>query len=415
MPDADGGIGKPTIKEKEVLYMQFDISKQRLPVVYKRGNKDCYLDPVRKKLIYITPEETVRQKVISYLVDDLNVPAEMISVESHLSHYGVQSKRRADIIVHGADNEGVLRPVAIVECKAPGIILGEKAAAQITDYCNSLGCDFAMMVNDCESFTYHYDEKRDEYVQIEGLPKYTDLLENKFSIFDPGEFPARISQKEISKFLKENLDEYDPNISNLTEHNLACAAFNLLEGLLDPRHKLPKRHYDMFTLIEDYGVRTLSYGDASGGSFDGLYRSFIIETNGSTEFVSIGLSTYATYAHPNDVKTSLNVAIDNEKESHQALQLVLDDNVERSGDRFTFLHHGKIAVSNKGSGKVDELREYIATSRPQLIYGKKFLLGTLVNDRDWHIDDPEVVKLIENLISYALIRDEYRSEVKQRK
>lgn len=415
MPDADGGIGKPTIKEKEVLYMQFDISKQRLPVVYKRGNKDCYLDPVRKKLIYITPEETVRQKVISYLVDDLNVPAEMISVESHLSHYGVQSKRRADIIVHGADNEGVLRPVAIVECKAPGIILGEKAAVQITDYCNSLGCDFAMMVNDCESFTYHYDEKRDEYVQIEGLPKYTDLLENKFSVFDPGEFPARISQKEISKFLKENLDEYDPNISNLTEHNLACAAFNLLEGLLDPRHKLPKRHYDMFTLIEDYGVRTLSYGNASGGSFDGLYRSFIIETNGSTEFVSIGLSTYATYAHPNDVKTSLNVAIDNEKESHHALQLVLDDNVERSGDRFTFLHHGKIAVSNKGSGKVDELREYIATSRPQLIYGKKFLLGTLVNDRDWHIDDPEVVKLIENLISYALIRDEYRSEVKQRK
>ena len=53
--------------------------------------------------------------------------------------------------------------------------------------------------------------------------------------------------------------------------------------------------------------------------------------------------------------------------------------------------------------------------RPQLISGKKFLLGNLINDRDWHIDDPEVIKLIENLISYALIRDEYRSEVKQRK
>lgn len=395
--------------------MYFDISKQRLPVIYKRGNKDCYLDPVRKKLIYITPEETVRQKVISYLIDDLNVPAEMISVEAHLSHYGVQSKRRADIIVHGADSEGILRPVAIVECKAPGIILGEKAAAQITDYCNSLGCDFAMMVNDCESFTYHYDEQKDEYIQIEGLPKYEELLENKFSLFDPGEFPARIEHDRISDFLKENLDEYDPNISNLTEHSLACAAFNLLEGLLDPRHRLPVRKYDMFTLIEDYGVRTLSYGNASGGSFDGLYRSFIIQTNGSTEFVSIGLSTYCTYAHPNDVKTSLNVAIDNEKESHLALQLVLDDNVEHIGNKFTFLHHGKIAVSNKGSGKVDELREYVAARRPQLICGKKFLLGNLINDRDWHIDDPEVVKLIENLISYALIRDEYRSEVKQRK
>lgn len=395
--------------------MQFDISKQRLPVIYKRGGKDCYLDPIRKKLIYITPEETVRQKVISYLIDDLKVPAEMILVEEHLSHYGIQSKRRADIIVHAADNDGILRPIAIIECKAPGIILGEKAAAQITDYCNLLGCDFAMMVNDCESFCYHYDEKQEAYVQIEGLPEYTDLLENKYSIFDPGEFPDRIHFEEISKFLKDNLNEYDPNISNLTEHSLACAAFNLLEGLLDPRHKLPIQKYDMFTLIEDYGVRTLSYGNASGGTFDGLYRSFIIEVNGSTEFVSIGLSTYATDAYPNDIKTALNVAIDNEKESHHSLQLVLDDNVEYTGDRFTFLHHGRIAVSNKGSGKVDELREYVKARRPQLIYGNKFWLGSLVNDRDWHIDDPEVVKLIENLISYALIRDEYRNEVKQKK
>lgn len=137
--------------------------------------------------------------------------------------------------------------------------------------------------------------------------------------------------------------------------------------------------------------------------------------NGSTEFVSIGLSTYATYAYPNDIKTALNVAIDNEKESHHSLQLVLDDNVEYTGDRFTFLHHGRIAVSNKGSGKVNELREYVKARRPQLIYGDKFWLGSLVNDREWHIDDPEVVKLIENLISYALIRDEYRNEVKQRK
>ena len=395
--------------------MQFDITTQRLPKIYKRGNKDCYLDPVRKKLIYITPEETIRQKVISYLIDVLEVPPEVISVEAHLSHYGVKSKRRADIIIHGADEEGALRPVAIVECKAPGIVLGEKAAEQITDYCNSLGCDFAMMVNDCESFTYHYDETRNEYVQIDGLPKYAELLENKFSEIELGELPARISHEKISDFLKENLDEGSPEISHLTEHNLACAAFNLFEGLLDPRHHLPTREYDMFSLIEDYGVRTLSYGDAGGGTFNGLYRSFIIEANGNTEFVSIGLSTYATFARPDDVKTVLNVAIDNEKESHHSLQLVLDDNVEYSENKFKFFHHGRIAVSNKGSGKVDELREFVKARRPQLVCDKKFYLGTLVDDRNWNLDDFEVVNLIENLISYAIIRDEYRKEVKDRK
>ena len=41
-----------------------DLSKAQLPPIYKRDGRDCYLDPIRQKLIFITPEETVRQ--ISY-------------------------------------------------------------------------------------------------------------------------------------------------------------------------------------------------------------------------------------------------------------------------------------------------------------------------------------------------------------
>ena len=58
----------------------------KLPPIYHRNGKDCYLDPIRQKLIYITPEETVRQKVISYLTDTLKVPSDMIVLEQHLSH-----------------------------------------------------------------------------------------------------------------------------------------------------------------------------------------------------------------------------------------------------------------------------------------------------------------------------------------
>lgn len=392
--------------------MQFDIANQRLPKTYKKDGKDCYLDPIRKKLIYITPEETVRQKVISYLIDTLQVPIEMITVESHLSHYGISSNRRADIIVHGIDSDNSRVPIAIVECKAPGIILGESVGDQLADYCNALGCDYAMMVNDCESFTYHYEEQRDEYIQINGFPSYTELLEGKYALFEPGDFPERIPQKNISIYLKENLNEFDPDISSQTEHTLACAAFNLLEGLLNPRHKMPEKKYGLFTLIEDYGVRTLAYGNASGGMFNGLYRSFIVDVNGNTEIVSIGFSPYSTYAHPDVVKTALNVAIDNDKESHHSLQLILDDNVEYDGDIFHFYHHGRIGVSNKGSGRIADLRKLVDRKYPQMIRGKRFYLGTLKNDRDWDLDDPEVVALIESLISYALIRDEYRTQIK---
>lgn len=395
--------------------MYIDLSKQSLPKIFVRNGRECYLDPIRKKLIYITPEETVRQRVISYLLNDLKVPAEMISVEDHLSHYGIQSSLRADILIKCFTSENELIPIAVIECKAPGIGLGDKTANQMLEYSDLLGCDYAMMVNGDEFFCYYYTEQEKKYMQINSLPCYEDMLADKFVAFDPGEFPDRITYDKISEYLKENLNEYSTDISDQTEHNLACASFNLLEGTLNPYHKMPTGQYKMFRLIEDYGVRMLTYGNASGGVFYGPYRSFLIEKDGSTEFVSIGFSVYNTYAHPDVYKTAMNIAIDNEKESHHSLQLVIDDNVRYIGNKFTFYHHGRIAVGNKGSGKVSELREFVNTRYPHIISGNQFNLGSLVYDRNWELDDSEVINLMENLISYALIRDEYRAFVKKRK
>lgn len=392
--------------------MYIDLSIQPLPKIYKREGKDCFLDPIRKKLIYITPEETVRQRVLSYIINELKVPMEMISVEDRLSHYGIKSSLRADILIKCFTKDDELIPIAVIECKAPGIGLGEKTANQMLEYSDLLGCDYAMMINGDEYFCYYYAEHEEKYIQIDSLPTYDNMLADKYTVFDPGEFPNRIPYAEISDWLKHNLDEYSSDISVKTEHNLACAAFNLLDGTLNPRHKMPAGQYELFRLIEDYGVRMLSYGNAGGGIFYGPYRSFLIEKDGSTEIVSIGFSTYGSSSNTDACKTVLNIAIDNEKGAHHSLQLVIDDNVRYIGNRFTFYHHGRIAVGNKGSGKVSELREVVKARYPQIICGNQFNLGSLVYDRDWELDDPEVIKLMENLISYALVRDEYRRFVK---
>ena len=392
--------------------MYIDLSKQPLPKIYIRKGRECYLDPIRKKLIYITPEETVRQQVISHLLYDLNVPADMISVEENLSHYGIKSIRRTDITIKCLTKDGDLIPVAVIECKAPGIGLGNKVAEQLSFYSDTLGCDYAMMINDIEYQCYHYNENTQRYDLLEKLPCYADILENKYIIQPVEEQLPRPAFEEISKIFKENPAAYDMEISPSTEHNLACASFNLLTCLFDDDHQLPCRQYSVFNLIEDYGVRMLTYGNAGGGVFYGPYRSFLIERNGSAEFVSFGFSTYGRSEKPDSWKTALNVAIDNEKESHHALQLSIDDNVIYQDGKVTFYHHGRIAVGNKGSGKVSELREFVAARYPQIISGKQFNLGTLLYDRDWELDDPEVINLMENLISYALVRDEYRAFVK---
>ena len=111
-----------------------------------RGHQ-CYLDSVRGKLVYITPEEIVRQRMISYLLYELHVPKEMITVEARLLEYGIRSKRRADIIVHGRNEDGTRYPVLVVECKAPDVYLDEKTHTQVFDYCDELGADYAVVVN----------------------------------------------------------------------------------------------------------------------------------------------------------------------------------------------------------------------------------------------------------------------------
>ena len=50
---------------------------------------------------------------------------------------------------------------------------------------------------------------------------------------------------------------------------------------------------------------------------------------------------------------------------------------------------------------------------PVIIKNGKIELGTVHNNELLYMDTPEIITLVENLLSYALIRDEYREICKQ--
>ena len=52
---------------------------------------------------------------------------------------------------------------------------------------------------------------------------------------------------------------------------------------------------------------------------------------------------------------------------------------------------------------------------PFLLNNGKIDLGTLHNDKLIYMNDPEMVSFLENLLTYALVRDEYRDIVEDRK
>lgn len=355
-----------------------------------------------KKMIYITPEETVRQHVISYLLDELKVPENMLRVEEPLKHYGIKSDGRADIIINAHyEKENIDCPVAVIECKAPEIFLDEKSFNQVADYADNLNCDYCVLTNGEENFYYYFDENKNDYVQIDELPSYEKLLQGKYTLVDIGEVPPRIKFDELEEFYLNYVDSGD--IGENTPKNLAIPMTNFYEGVLDLTHKLPEKNYKIFKLIEDYGIRLLSVGDSSDGTFFGSCRSFIVEYNGDTKFISI-----ATHCYSKE-KTALCVGIDLDSGiTHHSLQLNVDDNAEVVGNKIKFFHSGRIS-KGKSSLKIDGLRELVAEKYPEIIDGKKFYLGTLTHDRLWYLDDAEVMQVMENLISYALIRDDYRA------
>lgn len=98
----------------EVKYMRIydKLINIQLPKVYKREGKDCYFDIYRKRLIEITPEETVRQKVARYFEVILGVSKEFMFLEVPMSYYVKGLKGRADIIIHQCEEDGIMKPVA---------------------------------------------------------------------------------------------------------------------------------------------------------------------------------------------------------------------------------------------------------------------------------------------------------------
>lgn len=402
--------------------MDVDLSRARLPKVYKRNGQDCYLDPIRKKLIYITPEETVRQRVISYLLRALKVPENMIFVEDRLSHYGLQTRDRADIIVCALAQDGMQHPLAVIECKAESVYLDERAFEQAQRYSDALGSVYTMLTNGAQTFVYKYDERENKYIQIKSLPKYRQMLEGKYIEQPVGSPPPRIAYEKLADELRASFaaagdNYYLTDISSATPFEMALALFNFEEGLLDERVKMPTGDYGLFRLMEDYGVRNLTYGNGGGGQFNGLYRSFLVEVDGNTEFYSIGLATYWKSSWDRAEKppqTAICVGHDDEETSHHALQLT-EDSLVLTGKTLRFYHNGRIAVGRMGSGKKSGLMELVSKRYPKIIHGDGYYLGSLTADHLLRLDEADMIELVVSLISYSIVRDEYRRIVKSAK
>ena len=105
-------------------------------------------DPLRKKLVALTPEEKVRQWFIGVLRDSAQVPVHMMMSEVALK-FGDKSYR-ADILVYGRDTA----PLMVVECKREDIQLDREVLEQALRYNLALGVKYIIITNGRKTFGF---------------------------------------------------------------------------------------------------------------------------------------------------------------------------------------------------------------------------------------------------------------------
>ena len=129
-------------------------------------NKYSIFDIVRKKYVFLTPEEWVRQHFIHFLIEEKKYPISLIAVEKKVTINNLT--KRTDILIFNAEGS----PNIIVECKAPSIKLNQETFDQIARYNLKLNANYLIVTNGLEHFFCIMDTKNEQYIFLEDIPNY---------------------------------------------------------------------------------------------------------------------------------------------------------------------------------------------------------------------------------------------------
>jgi len=377
------------------------------PELFQRNGRVCYFDEVSKLLRIKTPEETVRQKLIKFLHEQLQIPLEAMEIEVPMSHFKKGAKGRMDLIVYGISEQNYI-PVMLIECKTPLVHLTDDVYNQADNYAKIVDAPIVGVTNGTEFVLDYWDESRQEYQQITTLPKYNELCA-----------PNKLKKIHYKPYKHERFNYANSNnkrqlydeaidfgiIGEETPKNYVSFILNLYDCLMDDSVKCENIHINDYKSIKDMGIRFTNFGNAAGlGGYTGYWRYFMLENNTSnTQIVSFAIFCYSK------TNSILIVAIDDYNSHHASLQLSFETNIKLYNDTVDIWHNGKMAVGRIGSAKSADVIKYISEQEEELVSNNKIFLGSLDNSKPLFMNSEGVAEFLGRIIKYSFLRDEYRN------
>ena len=137
--------------------------------VKKTGNVTKIFDDQRRKYVTLTPEEWVRQNFVHYLIKQKGYSPALLANEVTISFNGMS--RRCDSVLYGQD----MRPVMIMEYKAPSVMITQKVFEQTYRYNIILRAKYIIVSNGLNHYCCKIDYENQTYSFMEDIPDYKDL------------------------------------------------------------------------------------------------------------------------------------------------------------------------------------------------------------------------------------------------
>ena len=130
------------------------------------NSKNYIFDLIRKKHLVLTPEEWVRQNLVSYFINDLNYPKGLIKTESSLKYNNL--KKRSDILIYNND----MTHYMIVECKSYKMKLNKSHLNQSAMYNKIYRSRYLMVSNGMEHIVCEYDWENETFKFRNSIPEF---------------------------------------------------------------------------------------------------------------------------------------------------------------------------------------------------------------------------------------------------
>ncbi len=126
-------------------------------------------DPLRRKHVALTPEESVRQQFVSFLTTHLGYPTTLMANEVILTI--ADRSLRADTVVYDRS----LRPLMLIEYKAPSIPISEQTILQASVYNTLLHVPYIVVFNGTSHVCLHIDPSTHSRHFLPDIPPYSAL------------------------------------------------------------------------------------------------------------------------------------------------------------------------------------------------------------------------------------------------